>query len=170
MVQIVSLYLLTLYFIIDKYKLFLLSFSITLYFIITKFLFENNSQTIILIEKISILTHIITTLIPFLINPGIPKREYYRKIFEKEYKGDFKKLKLCDKCNIIIPKKLNVGHCIYCNICIKDYDHHCPWIGKCIGKYNKIPFYLFLIGMLFYIISSIITFMTYLRYNFLLNK
>ena len=119
----------------------------------------------ILIEKISFITHIITFLIPFLMNPGIPKREYYKKRFEKEYKGDFKKLKSCDKCNILIPKKLNVGHCVYCNICVKDYDHHCPWIGKCIGKYNKIPFYLFLFGMLFYIISSIITFITYLSNN-----
>ena len=122
-----------------------------------------------MIEKLSILTHIITFLIPFLINPGIPKREYFRKKFEKEYKGDFSKLKLCDKCNIIFPKILNVGHCIYCNICIKDYDHHCPWIGKCIGKYNKIPFFLFLIGILFYIISSIITFIFFLRNNFKSN-
>ena len=79
-------------------------------------LFKKNFELMIMIEKISFITHIITFLIPFLLNPGIPKREYYRKKFEKEYKENFSKLIVCDKCNITIPKSLNVGHCIYCNI------------------------------------------------------
>ena len=129
-------------------------------------LFKKNFELMIMIEKISFITHIITFLIPFLLNPGIPKREYYRKKFEKEYKENFSKLIVCDKCNITIPKSLNVGHCIYCNICIEDYDHHCPWIGKCIGKYTKIPFYFFLFGILFYIISSLTTFFTFCKHIF----
>lgn len=144
-------------------------FSLILYFLISNFLFENNYETIVIIEKISIIAHIITFLVPFLLNPGIPKREYYRPKFEKEYKGDFSQLKLCDKCNIIVPKKLKVGHCIFCNICVKGYDHHCVWIGKCVGKYNKIPFYFFLIGIIFYLISSIITFITFMKKNFIFN-
>lgn len=27
-------------------------------------------------------------------------------------------------------------HCSICNVCIKEYDHHCVFIGKCIGKKN----------------------------------
>ena len=111
------------------------------------------------------MTHIISFSITFLINPGIPKRDYYRKKFEKEYKGDFSKLISCDKCNITIPKSLNIGHCIYCNICIKNYDHHCPWIGKCIGQYTKIPFYFFIFGLLFYITTSIFLVFTFLKKN-----
>ena len=79
MAQIVSKNLIKKYFIIDKYALFLLSFSIIIYVIISNILFEKNYETIILIEKISFITQIITFLIPFLINPGIPKREYYKK-------------------------------------------------------------------------------------------
>ena len=120
----------------------------------------------IIIENISFYVYIISFLISFLLNPGIPKREYYSKKVNKEYKGDFSKLKSCDQCNIIIPKSLNVGHCIYCNICIKSYDHHCPWIGKCIGKYTKIPFYLFLLSVLIYIINSIVIFITYIKMYF----
>ena len=133
------------------------------------FLFNKNFDILVRIEKISFITHIITFLIPFLLNPGIPKREYYRKKFEKEYKGDFLKLQQCDKCNITVPSSLKVGHCIYCNICVKNYDHHCPWVGKCIGKYTKIPFYFFLIGITFYIISSIATFIGFLKKNFSLS-
>ena len=128
--------------------------------------FEENYDIIILIEKISFIIHLITLCIPFLINPGIPKREYYKKRIEKEYKGDFKKLKYCDKCNIIIPKNFRVAHCNYCNICIQKYDHHCPWIGKCVGKYTKIPFYFFIFGTLFYIFSSLVTFIAFIKNHF----
>ena len=120
-----------------------------LYVAISYLFYDNNYEIVILIEKIAFLTHVITFLIPFLINPGIPKRGYYTKKYEKEYKGDFKKLIKCDKCNIIIPKSLNTGHCIYCNICIKGYDHHCAWIGKCVGKGNHISFYIFTVSAIF---------------------
>ena len=134
------------------------------------FCFEENYDIIIFIEKISFIMHLITLCIPFLINPGIPKREYYKKRIEKEYKGDYKKLKCCDKCNIIIPKNFRVAHCNYCNICIQEYDHHCPWIGKCVAKYTKIPFYFFILGILFYIFSSIVTFIAFIRNHFIFIK
>ena len=134
------------------------------------FCFEENYDIIIFIEKISFIIHLITLCIPFLINPGIPKREYYKKRIEKEYKGDYKKLKCCDKCNIIIPKNFRVAHCNYCNICIQEYDHHCPWIGKCVAKYTKIPFYFFILGILFYIFSSLVTFIAFIRNHFIFIK
>ena len=101
-----------------------------------------------------------------MINPGIPKRNYYYKTFESQYKGNMEELKRCDKCNITIPTQLKVGHCIYCNICIKNYDHHCLWIGKCVGRYNKIPFYLFIICIICYIINSIALIVTCIKINF----
>ena len=134
------------------------------------FCFEENYDIIIFIEKISFIMHLITLCIPFLINPGIPKREYYKKRIEKEYKGDYKKLKCCDKCNIIIPKNFRVAHCNFCNICIQEYDHHCPWIGKCVAKYTKIPFYFFILGILFYIFSSLVTFIAFIRNHFIFIK
>ena len=150
----------------DLYSIFVLLFIIFLYFIISFLFFHNNYNSIILTEKISFYSYLIVFLICFLINPGIPERNYYSKKFIKEYKGDLAQCKKCDKCNIIIPKSLKVGHCIYCNICIKNYDHHCPWIGKCVGRYTKFPFYLFLLFSLFYIFSSILTFVIYMRINF----
>lgn len=143
-----------------------LIFSVIMYSVISLILFKNNNDKIILFEKFSFYSYLITFLISFLFNPGIPKREYYSKKYLKEYKGDFKSIRTCDKCNITIPSSLNAGHCIYCNICIKGYDHHCPWIGKCVGKYTKIPFYLFLICTLLYIGSSILTLINYMKKSF----
>ena len=58
----------------------------------------------------------------------------------------------CKKCNIIVPNEKNTAHCTYCNICIFNYDHHCQWIGKCIGKNNTISFIFFCMSLLGYIL------------------
>jgi hypothetical protein len=42
---------------------------------------------------------------------------------------------------VFIPRR--VYHCKYCNICIEQYDHHCPWLSKFIGKKNLRLFYAF---------------------------
>eukprot|EP00933_Yihiella_yeosuensis_P000272 TRINITY_DN10042_c0_g1_i6.p1 TRINITY_DN10042_c0_g1~~TRINITY_DN10042_c0_g1_i6.p1 ORF type:complete len:299 (+),score=40.76 TRINITY_DN10042_c0_g1_i6:46-942(+) len=49
----------------------------------------------------------------------------------------------CSACNIAQP--LGTLHCEYCHVCIAGYDHHCPWMGKCIGYKNLPQFYVFLI-------------------------
>lgn len=63
----------------------------------------------------------------------------------------------CKKCNILIYKNMGVCHCLTCNICVMDHDHHCPWTGKCIGKYNLYPFYVFVCSLFAYFVMSFIT-------------
>lgn len=44
----------------------------------------------------------------------------------------------------------------YCNICgvyIEEMDHHCVWIGKCIGKKNQRKFFGFLGSTALYIFT-----------------
>ena len=39
---------------------------------------------------------------------------------------------------------LRARHCRMCQKCISTYDHHCPWLGNCIGERNRKHFYLYL--------------------------
>ena len=48
----------------------------------------------------------------------------------------------CDICNSYMNAKLQCIHCEYCGICVMNLDHHCIWLGKCIGKYTKVLFYI----------------------------
>ena len=48
----------------------------------------------------------------------------------------------CDKCNRLRPARAH--HCSLCQTCVYRYDHHCPWIGNCIGLKNYRLFLLYL--------------------------
>ena len=79
----------------------------------------------------------------FIIDPGFPKNNIGRQtgIPKEQYK-------FCPECKFYYDLNKNVNHCFDCGICIEGYDHHCPWVSKCIGKKNLYSFYCFMTGIL----------------------
>jgi len=64
-----------------------------------------------------------------------------QRYYEIVLRGHPFKVKWCSTCNIYRPPRCT--HCSVCENCIERFDHHCPWIGNCIGRRNYWLFYSF---------------------------
>ena len=51
-------------------------------------------------------------------------------------------LNVCRSCKILKPPRS--FHCSTCGFCVEVHDHHCPWMGTCIGLRNIRYFVCFL--------------------------
>ena len=78
-------------------------------------------------------------LLIFLSNPGIIPQKSGRDLNEDvENKNQYS----CLKCMAL--KVQRAYHCEDCDVCIDNFDHHCIWVGKCIGGKNLRLFYIFI--------------------------
>ena len=100
-------------------------------------------------------------------DPGVIPKSTNNKNYEKDFKNVFFenknmyyfirgrkfKIRYCQTCNIF--RGPAVSHCKKCDNCVENFDHHCPWLGNCIGKNNYFYFFIFLIFCNAFIISNL---------------
>jgi len=82
-----------------------------------------------------------------------------KKSFRKQYsliKLFENNKNICVKCRI--PKDDTTIHCIVCNGCVSEFDHHCSWLNICICKKNLGWFRGFLYLFFLYILSNLVFF------------
>ena len=118
-----------------------------IFYSILKTFWIYSNIIIIIIGFIIYFIFLFSYLFTALINPGLPKKE--KEILDKEIIKE--NYKYCDICLIYFKIETKTIHCQMCDICIEEFDHHCPWTSKCIGKRNKISFYIF-VGSVFILI------------------
>ena len=79
-------------------------------------------------------------------DPGTLSNNQYKNMLDLVEKGELLE-EYCPTC--LIKMNYRTKHCIICQKCIDEFDHHCFWVGNCIGKNNFSLFFNFLIFILF---------------------
>ena len=151
-----------------------ISLIIKVLFFIKKYIGNKKIDSIYIIYIISYVLDAICY--GFIFYPKICSKKLYKK---KNNKNDYKLLnkqikfediyrmnnydldkieQLCPLCKII--KKSGTKHCIICNKCIENWDHHCYWLNICINKETYNLFLSFVIILFLVIVFNIIIYIS----------
>lgn len=135
-------------------------FPVAVYLALTFWLFNTqfyflsafiySSPILITLVSLSATLQFYTYYVCWLTDPGvaiIDRTQQLETIIRlAETEGMFDAKHFCSTC--LIRKPLRSKHCSHCNKCVARFDHHCPWVGNCIGAKNHRHFLWFLTSVI----------------------
>ena len=94
-------------------------------------------------------------------DPGILERnneysfyENRKSMIKMNIQGHMINVNYCYTCFHFRPPR--TSHCAECDNCVQNFDHHCLWMGTCVGKRNyKFFYYILFLTSLCALIQSI---------------
>ena len=110
---------------------------------------KNMTYNFLFIIYLTLLVLFFLIYITLLIkDPGIIKSESLQRL-EQLLNENKDLIRYCYKC--FVQKTKNSKHCVICNKCYDNFDHHCYWINKCVAGKNYCLFLFFLIETFLYL-------------------
>ena len=143
----------------ERYKGIIFLFGLTIKFIISLILVIDWKPYLLIIEILLFVVSFILCMVCIFSNPGVVPRNnnmlYNYKNTLIVLRGRLFKSKICKTC--LIARPIGTSHCKKCNNCVNKLDHHCNWIGNCIGIQNYRYFFYFINFLNIYLLFSLIT-------------
>lgn len=69
----------------------------------------------------------------------------------------------CSYCNVEQPPRAK--HCHDCDRCVLQFDHHCVWLGTCVGQGNHCRFWWYIFEETALCLWTGVLYITYLKFN-----
>lgn len=117
----------------------------SLFYFLGSYIIKNTALTILVASVL--IVQIYAYYRCWLTDPGVARSDRNHQletiIKMAETNGFFEQKHFCSTC--LIRKPIRSKHCAHCNRCVARFDHHCPWVGNCIGAKNHKYFLWFLI-------------------------
>jgi len=113
--------------------------------------FDNTIFSLIYLT-VSFILFILFFILSFS-DPGTLLNSQYKSMLDLVEQGELLE-EYCPNC--LIKINYRTKHCIICEKCIDEFDHHCFWVGNCIGKKN---FSLFFVFLIYIILNTVFNFL-----------
>lgn len=120
---------------------------------VVPYLGRNISWALVVISCLIVFIVFVSLAVTSLKDPGFYPRspmntdvEYGLAPTTKEHhiNGYTVTTKYCHTCHHYRPPRCS--HCAVCDACVDRFDHHCPWVGTCVGRRNYRSFYIFIVS------------------------
>lgn len=95
--------------------------------------------------------------------PGSNATTWTKLVLQMYPPGSSMRQLTCTYCNVLQPPRAK--HCHDCDKCVIQFDHHCVWLGTCIGQGNHCRFWWYIFEETALCLWTGILYASYLRAN-----